>query len=394
MPPIRRPLLFAVAFFVLLAPAAQAARTLTVGASESASLVPDPVLAKSRMDLAVLAGLTEIEVRMSWTQGETAPSADELAAAQTAAGAAQLDAIRLIVAIDTGGNRQTPLSPADRTAFVQYTTALAQALPSVKDFIVGNEPNLNRFWMPQFDKRGRDLAAPAYEALLAQTYDALKAVSPDIDVIGGAVSPRGADRPDSSRQTHSPTTFLRDLGRAYRRSHRAKPIMDTLAIHPYGETSKTPPTALHPKSTSISIADYPKLVKLLGQAFRGTAQPGASLPILYGEYGVQTQIPPDKLGAYTDLGVSTAADAVSEQLQAKYYTRAIQLAFCQKTVVGLLFFHVSDEHDLDRWQSGLFYADDTPKTSLAPVKIIAAAAQNGTLACTKPKLKKQKKSRR
>jgi hypothetical protein len=241
------------------------------------------------------------------------------------------------------------------------------------------------FWMPQFDKRGQDVAAPAYEALLAKTYDALKAVSPQITVIGGAVSPRGADRASSARQTHSPTTFLRDLGLAYRRSHRAAPIMDMLVIHPYGESSRTPPTALHPKSTSISIADYPKLVKLLRDAFHGTAQRGASLPILYGEYGVQTRIPADKLSAYTDLGGPGASDVVPETLQGVYYGRAIQLAYCQPTVAGLLFFHVSDEPDLDRWQSGLFYADDTPKTDLAAVRAVAQAAQAGTLTCPKAK---------
>jgi hypothetical protein len=176
--------------------------------------------------------------------------------------------------------------------------------------------------------------------------------------------------------------------------------MDTFVIHPYGETSRTPPTALHPKSTSISIADYPKLVKLLRQAFQGTAQRGATLPILYGEYGVQTQIPPDKLGAYTNLGVPTAADAVSESVQGAYYTRAIKLAYCQPTVAGLLFFHVSDEPDLDRWQSGLFYADDTPKSDLQLVKTTAQAAQAGQLTCpkakpkTKPKGRPKHKSRR
>src|SRR5207249_8896373 len=158
---------------------------------------------------------------------------------------------------------------------------------------------------------------------------ARKTVSPQITVIGGAVSPRGADRASSSRQTHSPTTFLRDLGAAYRRSRRSAPIMDMLVIHPYGESSRTPPTAPHPKSTSISIADYPKLVKLLRDAFRGTAQRGASLPIIYGEYGVQTRIPFDKLGAYTNQSASTAGDAVSETMQGAYYKRAIQLAYCQ-----------------------------------------------------------------
>ena len=392
MPPIRKlAALSALIALMIAAPAEARTRTIVVGASESASLIPDTVVAKTRMDLAVLAGLNEIEVRADWTRGQTAPTSDELAAFQASAAAAQLDAVRLVIAVNTGGSRQTPLSQLDRTQFAQYTVSLAQSLPYVHDFIIGNEPNLNRFWMPQFDKRGRDVAAPAYEALLAQTYDTLKAFSPQINVIGGAVSPRGADRANSVRQTHSPTTFLRDLGLAYRKSRRNAPIMDMLVIHPYGESSRTPPTAVHPKSTSISIADYPKLVKLLSDAFRGTAQRGASLPILYGEYGVQTEIPFDKLGAYTNLDVPSAADAVSETMQGVYYTRAIKLAYCQPTVAGLLFFHVSDEPDLDRWQSGLFYADDTPKSDLALVKTTAQAAQAGTLTCPKPKPKARRR---
>jgi len=384
MPPIRKLALLGCVLAALAAPSTAAPRTLVVGASESASLVADPVVAKSRMDLALLAGLDEIEVRADWTRGKTAPTPDELAAFQASAGAAQLDAVKLVVAVNTG-SRETPLSKLDRTQFAQYTASLANSLPYVRDFIVGNEPNLNRFWMPQFDRRGRDLAAPAYEALLARTYDALKAVSPEITVIGGAISPRGADRANSPRQTHSPTSFLRDLGIAYRGSRRAAPIMDMLVIHPYGESSKTPPTALHPRSTSISIADYPKLVKLLRDAFRGTAQRGASLPILYGEYGVQTRIPAAKLSVYTDLDGPSASDAVPESLQGAYYKRAIQLAYCQPTVAGLLFFHVSDEPGLDRWQSGLYYADDTPKRDLGAVKTVAQAAQSGTLTCRKAK---------
>jgi hypothetical protein len=238
--------------------------------------------------------------------------------------------------------------------------------------------------MPQFDRRGRDLAAPAYERLLAETYDALKTASPDVNVIGGALSPRGGDDARSARQTHSPTAFLLDLGTAYRKSRRGRPIMDTVAIHPYGETSRTPPTALHPRSTSISIADYPKLVKLLARAFGGTAQPGAKLPILYAEYGVQTRIPPDKLTSYTNVDVPTASDAVAEAVQGRYYVSAIRLAYCQPTVRGLLFFHVSDEPDLDRWQSGLFYADDTPKSDLPLVKRAADAARARLLTCSKP----------
>ena len=38
--------------------------------------------------------------------------------------------------------------------FAAYLTVLKQQLPSVKDVIVGNEPNLNRFWLPQFNPTG------------------------------------------------------------------------------------------------------------------------------------------------------------------------------------------------------------------------------------------------
>jgi hypothetical protein len=54
--------------------------------------------------------------------------------------------------------------------------------------------------------------------------------------------------------------------------------------------------------------------------------------------------------------------------QARFYAEALALAACQPTVETFLIFHVSDEPDLDRWQSGLFYADDTPKTSLRAVR--------------------------
>ena len=59
--------------------------------------------------------------------------------------------------------------------------SLARKVPWIQDFIIGNEPNLNLFWMPQFTAKGGNAAAIAYERLLATSYDALKAVSPEIN---------------------------------------------------------------------------------------------------------------------------------------------------------------------------------------------------------------------
>ena len=77
--------------------------------------------------------------------------------------------------------------------------------PTVRDFVIfGNEPNLNRFWLPQFNPDGSDAAAPAYLALLARSYDALKLVDPGVRVWGGALAPRGIDRPGTGRTRTRP----------------------------------------------------------------------------------------------------------------------------------------------------------------------------------------------
>ena len=99
---------------------------------------------------------------------------------------------------------------------------------------------------------------------------------------------------------------------------------------------------------------------------------------------MQTRTPSDKRLLY-GATVPSAGDAVDEATQARYYRGALELAACQPNVVGLLFFHVSDESDLGRWQSGVYYADDTPKTSLAPVAAAAAAARAGTLVARCPR---------
>ena len=169
------------------------------------------------------------------------------------------------------------------------------------------------------------------------------------------------------------------MGAAYKASGRAKPIMDEFAFHPYGDNSSQPPAFQHPSSTSIGLGDYGKLVALLGSAFDGTAQAGSTLPIVYDEYGVETQIPEAKATFYSG-NEPTATKPVDPATQGAYYAQAIALTFCQPNVRGLFLFHSVDETDLDRWQSGLYYADGTPKASLAPTRAAVQAARRGIVA--------------
>lgn len=343
---------------------------LVVGVVEDAAKIdPGPELRRTADS-----GFGAVALSAVWARGEREPPAEVLEPLQRAVAAAAREGVRPIVAVYEFSS-QTPVTPADRADFAAYAAALVRGLPQLHDLIVGNEPNLNLFWQPQFDAGGGDAAAASFEALLAEAYDAVKSARDDVQVIGVGLSPRGSDDPAASRQTHSPTRFLLDLGAAYRASHRDRPIMDALSIHPYGESPHVPPTLAHPHTTSIGIADYRKLVRLLGQAFGGTAQPGRTLPIVYGEYGVETAIPPAKQHLYTGTEVVPAVD---EATQARDYTTAIALAACQPTVRMLLLFHLEDEPRLEGLQSGVRYADGTPKASEAPVAKAAAAPRCGS----------------
>src|ERR687884_1208904 len=353
--------------------------TMTIGATEDIVKQPTLVAAKAQMDKLKLAGLRGVRMTQEWAPGQTAPGGDDFDALKNAVSAAQLDGVQVILSVTNHGSRTTPLSDQDQSDFATYAANLARALPYVRDYVIGNEPNLNRYWLPQFGLDGSDVAAPAYESLLAKTYDALKAVSPKLTVLGGAVSPRGIDRPNTGRDTHSPTAFIADMGAAYKASGRSEPIMDELAFHPYGDNSSQPPDFQHPTSTSIGLGDYGKLVALLGAAFDGTAQLGSTLPIVYDEYGVETQIPQTKARFY-DRREPTTTKPTDPGTQGAYYAQAIALAFCQPNVRGLFLFHSVDETDLDRWQSGLYYADGTPKTSLAPTRVAVQAARRGIVA--------------
>jgi hypothetical protein len=360
----------------LAAPAHAGGPSMLVGAVDDAAQQPTLTAAKSQMSLARLAGFNSVRLSAMWIRGQTAMPSAQLTALQNAVSAATFSGMRPLVAIYPIGSSSTPTTDADRAAFATYAVSLVKALPGANDFIIGNEPNLNLFWLPQFAPDGSDAAAPGYEALLATTYDAIKQARPGAHVIGGTSSPHGQDCATCARKTHSPTAFIRDLGAAYRASGRTAPIMDAFDIHVYQDSSAIPPSFLHPTTTTISVPDYGKLVTLLGQAFDGTGQPGSTLPILYGEFGVQTAIPTSKAVLYS--GTESVA-TVDEATQAAYYREAMKIAYCQPNVAGLMLFLVSDEPRLEDWQSGVRYADGSAKSSLASVKSAISALHAGTL---------------
>ena len=127
------------------------------------------------MALAHRAGYRAIVLSSVWTPplGRRRPlscGAPGSGAAAVAAGIRPIVAVYFFSAVTPTHREARDSSPPTRP--------IASAIPAVRDVIVGNEPNLNLFWMPQFAPDGSNAAAAEYLALLAETYDALKAVSP------------------------------------------------------------------------------------------------------------------------------------------------------------------------------------------------------------------------
>jgi hypothetical protein len=371
------PLICALAAFLLAVPA-HAGLRMYMGAAEDEGRNADPAVAMAKMELAKAAGFDTIRITAIWAPGQSSVDPGQLQALQSIAAAGVFLHIKVVATVMNFGNRTTPLTAKARTQFARFAADIVRRVPTIREYIIGNEPNLNRYWLPQFGPNGENLAAPAYVKTLALTYDLMKRVDPGVFINGGSLAPRGVDRPNTGRDTHSPTKFIKDMGTAYRALKRNRPIMDGFAFHPYGENSSTPPTVEHPFSTALGLADYDKLVDLLAIAFDGTAQPGSELPILYDEYGVDSQIPDGKRHIYSGRELSRP---VSEGIQASYYRQALQMAACQPTVRGFLIFHVTDETDFGRWQSGVYFPDGSAKSSRVIVRRTMNEIRQGIYQC-------------
>ena len=127
-------------------------------------------------------------------------------------------------------------NPTRRGSTPSYVALLARTYPTVKDFIVGNEPNQPRFWQPQFNAARQNVSAGRVLRRCSRAaYDALKAVDPAIRVD----RPRpltARQRPaEGARTTSRPRPSASSTASARRtaESGRHKPIMDELAFHPY-----------------------------------------------------------------------------------------------------------------------------------------------------------------
>jgi hypothetical protein len=309
---------------------------------------------------------------------------------QQALEAAARHDVRIVFAVGTGKARAITGNSFGAAQYLAYLRTLVTRFPMVTDYIVGNEGNVWRFWQPQYDSRCRPIAGAVYERLLAASYDTLKEANPQIQVIGVGLSPRGNDncRARSNIST-SPVHYLANMGAWYRSSGRTKPIMDALSFHPYPQ-SNTDSLAVGYRYPNAGVINLDRIKQAFWDAFNGTAQPtfaeGFQLPVpppgptslpppfsaehatfVLDEVGWQAKEPRQASRAYRGR---ENVRLISETRQAQIYGQLVHVANCDPSIQSLNYFHLDDESDRDRFQSGLFRAD----LSMRPAALVVQAA--------------------
>ncbi|HEY7605098.1 MAG TPA: hypothetical protein VH760_12620 [Gaiellaceae bacterium] len=397
---MRRAALTVLACVVLagaLTAAAQAGPGLLIGVADDTLKWSDAKTAQRALVSARDLGVRAVRVTVPWQPGQTRLSVVDRGPVDRMILATWGGGLRVVLAV-YGRPDDAPQDAGQRAAYCQFVAALLHRYPGVSDVVIWNEPNSSRFWRPQFAPDGTSLAPAAYEALLARCWDVLHAARPGVNVIA-ASSPRGNDNPGaSSNVSHSPVNFYRKLGDAYRASGRRLPIFDTVGHNPYPLTNAERPWVRHTTDRTIAEGDYDKLMALLQEAFGGTAQPlpgQKNVRIWYLEQGFQTVVEPAKRlfyrGTETDRQVlppffALAAERATAGLAPDQSTQlgdALRVAYCQPAVGGFFNFELADERNLAGWQSGLLWADLTPKPSYQPFKEAVRAVGSGRVDCAR-----------
>jgi len=253
-----------------------------------------------------------------------------------------------------------PRRVADFTAFARaiasrYSGHFA-GYPFVRFWSVWNEPNLQLFLTPQFNKRGGSVAPANYAKLYAAAYTGIKAGNPLAQVAIGETSARGSDKPQGLRPTHTPGRFAELVAKA---NPRLK--FDAWSHHPYPSNPSSPPTQVV-KWPNVSLASLPRFDEHLKTWFRRR-----SVPIWITEYGHQTR-PPDGFG-------------ISYGTQAAYIQQSISIATSYPFVEMFIWFVFQDDPG-QPWESGIYTAGGEPKgTSPARFGVSARPldARNGVV---------------
>jgi len=243
------------------------------------------------------------------------------------------------------------------------------ALPSVDLFTIWNEPNHPGFLMPQWRRQGGRYVPSSpdlYRAMVRATYPAIKRAAPNSRVLIGGTSSGGSSTP--GRSGVPPLLFLRRFACV---DQRLRPITsgscanfrpipgDGWSHHPY--SLRTLPDVLPKDTDKLPVAATGRLTRTLRALVAARRLAPANATVYMTEYGYETS-PPDPQAPF------------GPQQQGALLAWAEYLATRDPAVVMWPQFQLRDRpgdpagprmRPYGDWQTGLLYADGTPKPAYA-----------------------------
>ncbi len=228
--------------------------------------------------------------------------------------------------------------PDDPKDYGDFATAAATryAPRGVHKWEAWNEPNIDLFLRPQFEKRGKDWVAVSpqtYAELLTAFSRAVKDVDPTALIGGGVMAPAGDDptRPNRTPKRVRPDQFLRELD-----ALPTPPPMDVVSHHPY----PIRPPERKGGPNFIDLYNFERLVTTIDATYL------KGKPIWLTEYGFGT------------APVENYKLFFPPQRQAELIVDAFARTRRNKRVEMATYFHLQDNPS---WKSGLIDEQGTPK---------------------------------
>jgi hypothetical protein len=208
-------------------------------------------------------------------------------------------------------------------------------LPYVRFYSVWNEPNLEQFLAPTFDRRGRPVAPFTYAKMYRAAYAGLKAGSRTARVGAGETSPRGRDKPSPgvTQDSIAPATFARLVS-----TSRPRITFDAWAHHPYSTLGAGPSQpARYPNVHVTQLRQFERSLKTWY---------GKTVTLWISEYGFETRPAEPR-------GVTVSQQAV--------YTRQAMATFKKDAAVTMVIWFIFRDDPTSTWQSGLLARNGTRK---------------------------------
>ncbi|MDQ3874890.1 MAG: hypothetical protein M3322_04965 [Actinomycetota bacterium] len=170
-----------------------------------------------------------------------------------------------------GGFTPSP-DPAELAKFARAAATRYRGvggLPTVRHWMVWNEPNVTWDFSPQFDEADRPVSPARYRELVNRMAEALHAVDPNNIVIAGALSPFATHSRDYLR-TMAPLQFMRQFlcmsaGRPPRPTCTDRAQFDLWAHHPY---TRGGPTHRARARDDVSLGNLREMTSLIAAAVR------------------------------------------------------------------------------------------------------------------------------